>query len=324
MSKVKDLKCMNIQKIRKCFYQGKVWTKTDLANQTHLSLASITNILQELLKNEDIFFIGENDSTGGRKSKRYVLNKDKYHILKVLLKMEINGYRFVCYNVDLFNQVIFERNFFSLTGTKEELISFLKEILSEDQNINVMSLSIPGVCHDGYIDVCDFKQFENLDLKKYIQDFYHCHFILENDVNIACIGFSKLYPDCQNMVLVYQPKVEYIGCGIIINGQLYNGITHFAGELRFLPFYTPQQQDMMLKNNPVELLEKQLSTLCCVLNPELIGVCSDVIDREEAIYLSAIPKMHRPLLVPVKNIYSLIEDGLYQMSMRKILKEEER
>lgn len=81
---------------------------------------------------------------------------------------------------------------------------------------------------------------------------------------------------------------------------------------------------MILKNNLVELLEKQLSTLCCALNPKLIGVCSDVIDYVEDIYLFAMPKMHRPLLVPVKNIFSLIEDGLYQMGMRKILKEEER
>lgn len=78
----------------------------------------------------------------------------------------------------------------------------------------------------------------------------------------------------------------------------------------------------MLKNNPVELLEKQLSTLCCVLNPELIGVCSDVIDAVEDISLSAIPKMHQPRLVSVNNLHLLIEDGLYQMSMKEILKEE--
>ena len=50
---------MNIQKIRRCFYQGKVWTKTELASVTQLSLASITNILQELLKSQEILFIGE-------------------------------------------------------------------------------------------------------------------------------------------------------------------------------------------------------------------------------------------------------------------------
>lgn len=60
---------MNIQKIRKCFYQKKIWTKAELASVTQLSLASITNILQELLKSQEILFIGENDSTGGRKIK---------------------------------------------------------------------------------------------------------------------------------------------------------------------------------------------------------------------------------------------------------------
>ena len=63
LSKVKDLKHMNIQKVRQCFYDGNIWTKTQLSDVTQLSLSSMTNILQELLKNQEIFFIGENAST---------------------------------------------------------------------------------------------------------------------------------------------------------------------------------------------------------------------------------------------------------------------
>lgn len=322
MSKVNDLKYMNIQKIRKCFYQGKVWTKNELAKATHLSLASTTNILQELLKNEEIFFIGENDSTGGRKSKQYVLNKDYHHILKVILKRQEDCYEFICQDVNLLNQIIMTQSLSSLQGTKEELMILLKDILNKDKRIKMMSLSIPGVCYQGKIGVCDFEQFENFDFKKSIQTFYQHQMILENDVNIASIGFSCHYPKCSHMILVYQPLVEYIGCGIIINGKLYNGFTHFAGELRFLPFYTPQMQDEMLKKNPAELLEKQLSTLCCVLNPEMIGVCSDAIDDVKKIHLSTIPTMHQPRMIHVKDLYPLIEDGLYQMSIKGILEEE--
>ena len=83
--------------------------------------------------------------------------------------------------------------------------------------------------HDGIVDVCDFKAFENMDLKAYIQTLYSHQIIIENDVNIASIGFSALYPNYQHMVLVYQPLLEYIGCGMIINGTLYDGFTHFAG-----------------------------------------------------------------------------------------------
>lgn len=322
MSKVNDLKHMNIQKVRQCFYDGKVWTKTQLADVTQLSLSSMTNILQQLLTNEEIFFIGESASTGGRKSKQYVLNKDYCHILKIILKRQINSYEFLCQNVNLFNQVISSQNISSLYGSVDELISLVKNILTNDTSIKMICLSIPGVCHDGYIDVCDFELFENVNLSQKMNAFYEGQMILENDVNIASIGFYHHYPKCQHLSFVYQPAVQYIGCGMIINGKLYNGFTHFAGELRYLPFYTPEQQNQMLKTQPKELLEKQLSALCCVVNPEMIGVCSDVIDCLDDFHLDAIPWRHRPQLIYVKDLDSLIEDGLYQISIQKILEED--
>ena len=61
--------------------------------------------------------------------------------------------------------------------------------------------------------------------------------IIENDVNCASIGFYHQYSHYQNSALIYQPAVDYVGCGMIIQGKLYNGFSHFAGELRCLPFY---------------------------------------------------------------------------------------
>ena len=40
----------------------------------------------------------------------------------------------------------------------------------------------------------------------------------------------------KNSAFIYQPAIDYVGCGMIIQGKLYNGFSHFAGELRCLPF----------------------------------------------------------------------------------------
>ena len=53
MSKVNDLKQENEIKIRECLYDGQIWTKNDLAYKTSLSLATTTNILQEMLKSHE-------------------------------------------------------------------------------------------------------------------------------------------------------------------------------------------------------------------------------------------------------------------------------
>ena len=73
----------------------------------------------------------------------------------------------------------------------------------------------------------------------------------------------------------------------------------------------------------MELLEKQLTTLCCVMNPEIIGICSDVIGDISDIHLSGIPALHQPQIVDVEDLYPLIESGLYRMSIQKIMEEKE-
>lgn len=110
--------------------------------------------------------------------------------------------------------------------------------------------------------------------------------------------------------LIYQPAVDYVGCGMIIQGKLYNGFSHFAGELRCLPFYDHLQQERLLKDAPQELLEKQIVTLCCVLNPEAIGICSDVL-KDIQISLPTIPLKHQPQIIKINQLYKLIKEGLF-------------
>lgn len=63
MSKVNDLKQENEIKIRECLYDGQIWTKNDLAYKTSLSLATTTNILQEMLKSHEIEYVSDSKST---------------------------------------------------------------------------------------------------------------------------------------------------------------------------------------------------------------------------------------------------------------------
>lgn len=318
MAKVNDLKQENIQKIRECLYDGKVWTKNDLALKTQLALSTTTNILQELLKSQEIAYIGDRQSTGGRKSKEYQLNKDFRHLLKVVFKKNVKDYEFIFEVVDLYNQIIDQKEVVSLKGKVEEFLEFLKEVLQEDDLIEIISISIPGVCYQGFIDVCDFEDFQNLNILEILKKEVKQRVIIENDVNCASIGFVHLYPQFQNSIVVYQPAVDYIGCGIIIEGKLYNGFSHFAGELRYLPFYDHHQQTQLLKDNPQALLEKQIATLCCVLNPEAIGICSDVLEKIN-LSLPTISFKHQPQIIQIDQLYSMIKEGLFQIGKKNMI-----
>ena len=40
----------------------------------------------------------------------------------------------------------------------------VKEVLKKDQEIVVICLSLPGVCDQGMIDLCDFEDFQNKNI----------------------------------------------------------------------------------------------------------------------------------------------------------------
>lgn len=320
MSKIEDLKIKNTHKIKKCFFNGKIWTKNELSKQTGISKAGVTNILKELQECHEIEFIGEAHSTGGRKSKQYQINKDYFHIGKIVLMRKKNQYCFICHIVNLLDQLIYEKCLIYDQGTIEELMKAATTLIEHDLKITTLCLSVPGICEDGYLSVCDFHELQGLDLKEQLQIFKEIDIVIENDVNVAAIGLSHRL-NYSHLALLYQPEVEYVGCGMIIQGQLYNGFSHFAGELRYLPFYNHQTQDAMLKDNPKELLRLQVETICCVLNPEVICLCSDVINSEDLKNIEwSIPKQHVSQIHIVEHLNDYLYEGLYFIAINNQLK----
>ncbi|WP_294578945.1 ROK family protein [uncultured Thomasclavelia sp.] len=321
MTKVTELKDENIHRVRKCFYDGKIWTKNELAKQANLSLAATTNVLQWLLKNGEIKLTGQAKSTGGRKSKQYSLNVDFKHLGLIVLKRDQANYYFKIKSVDLLGKKVFENTVESQDGSLDDLCKAIDYLIDHDLKITTLVISLPGVSNEGKIDICDFELLANLDLKQVLDNKYHLAVIIENDVNVAGIGFSQSYPDCDYLAYMYQPRIKYIGCSMMINHQLCKGFSNFAGELRYLPFLSHEQQDRLLQQNPKELLIKQLVSLCCVINPEIVGISSDVITDLDNFNLDLyLSKEHQPQIIFVKKIDELIYRGLYVLGSELILK----
>lgn len=307
MAKNEELRKENIQRVRECFYQGGCWTKITLAETTGLSLAGTTNILQELLQENEILFNGEADSTGGRKSKEYVLNADFSHIGTIDCYRKGSQYSYRVQTFDLSKEILQEHIIYSKYGSLADFRNTLRWIM-KDPLIHYLAISIPGVCQNGKIKTCDFPMLAHKDIGKIIQKECSIPYTIENDVNVACISYAHHDTDLKDIALVYQPEKEYIGCGILINGNLYNGFHHEAGEMMFLG---------TAKQNPKKELQKVITTLKAVLDPQKIIWCSDLVNDMEDTYDD---------LLHIQDIQSLIQRGLYEIGLRELLlqrKEEE-
>lgn len=317
LANTEDLRRQNEQKIKHCFMDGEIWTKSEISKETGISCALITNVLQKLQGDHEIRFVGEACSTGGRKSKQYQINPDKRHVLQINCQLAKNQFQILFQVSDMLQRVIERRKISNSNQALEQIRKEIKEFFKKDPLIDLIIISIPGICNKGHIEVCDITELENLDLGTLLFQEFGCKVILENDVNVACIGFSYRYPEFDHLAFLYQPQASYVGCGIMIDKKLYNGASHFAGELRYLPFYTHEDQDAMLKTNPKGLLEKQIMSVCCVLDPQIVGVFSNVFMANN-LNFDLLPEGHRPKVVCVNDMDELIFKGLYQIGIREI------
>lgn len=303
MAKNEELRKENIQRIRTCFYQGGSWTKNTLAEAAGLSLAGTTNVLQDLLASKEILYEGDGASTGGRRSKVYRLNPETAHIGILDCHHRNSQYSFKLQEVNLNNEVINENTLISPDGSMKDFAKAVK-LLCQRENVKFIAVSIPGVCQQGSVTSCDFPLLAGKDLGKIIGKTGNVPYAIENDVNTACISVAHHDLQMQDIALIYQPQNDYIGCGIIINGKLYNGAHHEAGEMKNL---SSHRQSALIE------LKNTIASLKAVMDPQKIFWCSDLIRQikdtdEDLIHLEDIDAEIQ---------HGLFEIGRYQLLMRK-------
>ncbi|MBO6046745.1 MAG: ROK family protein [Erysipelotrichaceae bacterium] len=310
MAKVTQLKYENIHRVRTHLYDNQLWTKNDLARQTGISPASMTTILQDMVKSGEVDYIGDAPSTGGRKSKQYRLNPDYVHfglmVLQTWSDHEVLKVMIMSLAGNILNEDVYRESHLTL----DDVFKGADQI-QKDQKVESLIISIPGVATNGFISISDVVSLRNVDLGQLIKERYgwQCH--IENDVNIACIGFGDHYSGEQK-ALIYQPERDYVGCGIMIDGKLYNGAHHFAGELSYLPLMSRPQQKALLKEDPLSLLQIYIGMLSCVIDPELIGVYSEVVhDLKEDDLLRNTQEGYQPRCVILADFQSYLYQGLY-------------
>ena len=107
ISNTKNLRQINRDKVMDIFMEQETCTKNQLALATGLSLATITNILKELLASNEVLKDGELESTGGRKSVVYSLNSDYSRMLTISVNKEYRRGEFIFLGFNLADEKVF-------------------------------------------------------------------------------------------------------------------------------------------------------------------------------------------------------------------------
>jgi hypothetical protein len=301
-----DLKSENIQAVRKCFYTHGCLSVNEAEKMTGLSHGSAVNVFRVLEQSGEILLSEKTGNRVGRKTHRYILNCEFRHFLAIDIRREHGEFSSRSWRMNLNGEEsdVRTRAFPAMDDTY--LHTEIETMMSAYPDTDMILISTPGVCEDGIIT--NGETFR-MDIGSWIEEKYGVPCVIENDVNVAAIGFANEHAECRNIAVIYQAEQGIFGCGILINGRLYNGFSHAAGELRYLPHMEERK-----KEPPEILLKEMIQSVAAVLNPDVIGYASDPV-KKPLEFESEIPSRHMPSIIHINDLDAYRRKGLYSIGM---------
>lgn len=214
-------------------------SRTDISKLTELNIVTVSNYVSHYIK-KGLVIEGELDeSTGGRKPVLVELNPKAGYIVGVGLNMM----SMVGVLVDLEINVITEVKRERLPENSEKVIHLMVDLAAEiiekaeidKTKIIGVGVGVPGIIDergrtirwpqslgDKDVSVCS-------SIKETFEKRLNIPTIVENDANAAVLGekWLGLDRDVRHMVYMFSG----VGCGILVNEEIYRGANGAAGEL---------------------------------------------------------------------------------------------
>ncbi|MFJ5624636.1 ROK family protein [Peribacillus loiseleuriae] len=310
----KSMKKVILRVIRTTLLQFGSATKVELSKQLGISFPTVSKVVAQMERDGEVYVVGLDDSSGGRRAKRYAFNPE--HMLGLAVFLEENETVYAVFNCvgEVKEQ-----------GTRPSvfqdglplLIELVQDILLEFPKISSMAIGVPGAVDNGRIfHIPNYKSFHDFELKTYFEDLFSIPIVVENDMNAAVLGFQKRSgrEDQQSLVYLYSGK-NGPGAGILINGDVVRGSTFFTGEISFMPLYDNQNFHQAMyqgrkntetrtigEKHEIHAISRLIASLVAIINPHTVIFSKEEMDQIALNQIAIestkyVPKAHLPELI---------------------------
>lgn len=216
--------------------QGPI-SRSEIARRLHLSPATITRIVNDLLGNGIVLEGGPVHSQYGRRPVLLEFNPRASLIIGVYVHKNMMGAL-----SDLNGKILERRVLPSVPGEDgvQRLIALVEELLqlSRDYGPPVRGVGIgaPSIVsfETGTVIWAPTLGWRNLPLKTRLEEAFDLPVFVENEVNLIALGESWQGAGQGESNLICISLGAGIGAGIILNGQLFRGSHDAAGEVGYI------------------------------------------------------------------------------------------
>ena len=226
-------------------------SRPDISKEVGINVVTISNYLDDFIKNNLVQEKELDVSEGGRRPTLLDLNAHGAYVIGVGLNMANT----VGLLLDLKGNIITKAQITRPRMAVGEIPGCLSDIVSEiirrskeyTNNIRGVGVGIAGLVNKKNwsvhwpqkIDQCYTYASVDLSIRDLIEKEFNLPVLIENDANCACFGehWVDLERRLKNVIYMFSG----VGCGIMINGEMYTGAHGYAGEL-YLSNYKEEEQ----------------------------------------------------------------------------------
>lgn len=224
-------------------------TRPEISRTLGLNIVTVSNYIEEFI-NKNLVFEKEFDiSEGGRRPILLDINPESGFVIGI----GVNLLNIVGVLVDFKGKVLtrssLERKDIGVRDIVNCIIEIISQIVSKTKNNNTkikgVGIGIAGIINkkDGSLrwpeKVGSGYDYASIyvPLKNIIEKQFGLPVIIENDATSACFGeqWLDLEPGIKHLVYMFSG----VGCGIMINGEIYTGAGGSAGEVSI---YNPKEE----------------------------------------------------------------------------------
>lgn len=223
-----QLRKHNSLKVLRYLYEVKMATKSEIANETGLTMVTISSIINRLFDKELLIKNGVDKQNLGRNSVIYGFNCNNNHIIGINMGIDYISFR----EEDLEGNIL-GRKIIQLDNdvSYEKVLNILHSYIKTKKQVIGVGITIPGVSNPLT------KKIEFLPNLNSIKNKY-----LESDLEEKCKLPVMVEKDVYAGVLLYKENDKYqslallsikggIGCGMLTNGKVLKGYHQMAGEI---------------------------------------------------------------------------------------------
>ena len=230
------IQAMNRTLLLRLLQQNHICSRANLAEQSGLKQATITNIINDFISWELVEETGLIEGCKGRRAIGIRLKTEGFYVIGVRLSRKY----FEVGIFTLMGELVEEEYREYITNTKPSVVipkiqEYIQRLIEDhpEKKILAVGMAVPGPYYfeEGVIEAV-FTDWENVSIKRMLQDGLELPVVIDHDANAGVLAECSfgIDPNLYETV-VYLAVGQGIGAGIYYEGKIFRGATGIAGEI---------------------------------------------------------------------------------------------